>query len=89
MTLLADKIIDGRRVPMYKLEFHFVDADHSLTCEFRRGQMHGVWKYTVSGDTMTGTLVILPDDTFGRRVSVHRVREDQVPKAPALGEYTL
>lgn len=88
VTLLADKIIDGRRVPMYKLEFHCVEADHSLTCEFRRGQTHGVWAYTVSGDTMTGTLVILPDKTLGRRVSVHRVREDRVPKAPALDEYS-
>ena len=87
VTLLADKIIDGKRVPMYKLEFQYADADHSLTCEFRRGQTHGVWAYTVSGDKMTGTLVILPDKELGRRVSVHRVKEDRVPKAPGVDEY--
>lgn len=89
VTLLADKIIDGKRVPMYRLDFRYVGADHSLTCEFRRGQTHGVWAYTVSGDAMTGTLVILPDKVLGRRVSVRRVGEDQVPKAPALDEYGL
>src|SRR6266850_2303082 len=68
-------------------EFEYNDADATLTSEFTRGQTHGVWAYKVSGDTMTGTLVILPDKTLGRRVSVRRVSEDQVPKAPALEEY--
>jgi hypothetical protein len=84
---LADKVIDGKRVPMGALEFEYNDADGTLTSEFTRGQTHGVWAYKVSGDTMTGTLVILPDKTLGRRVTVRRVREDQVPKAPALEEY--
>lgn len=87
VTLLADKIIDGKRVPMYKLDFQYADVDHSLTCEFRRGQTHGAWTYTVSGDKMAGTLVIRPDKELGRRVMVHRVKEDQVPKAPGLDEY--
>jgi len=87
VRLLADKIIDGERVPMGALEFEYNDADATLTSEFTRGQTHGVWAYKVSGDTMTGTLVILPDKTLGRRVSVRRVSEDQVPKAPALEEY--
>ena len=43
--------------------------------------------YTVTGDTMSGTLIILPDKSLGRRVSVHRVSEDKLPKAPALKEY--
>ena len=84
---LADKVIDGKRVPMGALEFEYHDADATLTSEFTRGQTHGVWAYKVLGDTMTGTLMILSDNTLGRRVSVRRVREDQVPKAPALEEY--
>jgi hypothetical protein len=87
VRLLADKIIDGKRVPMGDLQFRYDEADHSLTCEFTRGQTHGVWSFTVSGDTMSGTLAILPDKSVGRRVSVHRVRDDQVPPAPALEEY--
>jgi len=87
MTLLADKIIDGKREPMYKLQFQYNRAARSLTCEFRKGQTHGIWAYEVSGDAMTGTLVVLPDKALGRRVNVHRVRDDQVPKAPPLDEY--
>ena len=87
MRLLADKVIDAKRVPMGTLEFHYTEADRSLKCEFTSGRTHGIWAFTVSGETMTGTLVILPDRILARRVSVHRASEDQVPKAPALDEY--
>lgn len=87
LTWLADKIIEGKREPMGKLEFVYTAADQSLTCEFTVGRTHGVWAFKVSGDAMTGTLVVLPDKTLARRVSVHRVREDQVPKAPGMDEY--
>ncbi len=87
VTLLADKVIEGERVPMGKLEFIVSGAGDSLSCDFRIRQTHGIWAFKVAGDTMVGTLVILPDRTLGRRVRVHRVREDQVPKAPPLDEY--
>ena len=87
VTLLADKIIDGKRVPMGKLEFEYNEADGSAKCEFTIGRTHGVWAYTVTGDTMSGTLIILPDKSLGRRVSAHRVSDDKLPKAPALKEY--
>jgi hypothetical protein len=88
-NLLADKVIDGKRVPMYALEFTLDEEGGTLRCEFTRGQTHGIWEYAMTGDVMTGTLVILPDRSLGRRVSVHRVREDEVPAAPALEEYGM
>ena len=87
VTLLADKIIEQKRVPMGKLEFVYAKAEQKLTCEFTGGRTHGLWAFTVSGDTMTGTLVVLPDKLLARFVSVHRVSDDQVPKAPPLDEY--
>jgi len=87
VTMLADKIIDGQRVPMGRLEFQYKDADQSLTCEFTRGSTHGLWSFTVSGNTMTGTGVIQPDKTLVRRVSVHRVKDSELPKAPRPDEY--
>ena len=87
VTLLADKLIDGKREPMYLLQFDYKAADHSLACEFRRGQTHGLWAYTVSGDTMTGTLVVLPNRELGRRVNVKRVSESEVPPAPPRDQY--
>lgn len=85
--LYADKIIDGARVPMYLLDMKYDASAASLTGEFERGTTRGVWAYTVSGDTMTGTVTILPDKTIGRRVSVHRAADDALPKAPPLEEY--
>jgi len=87
VNLLADKIIAGKRVPMGALEFTVAEDGKTLTCEFTRGHTHGIWEYTVSGDQMTGTLVILPEKELGRRVSVHRVAEDKLPKAPSLDDY--
>src|SRR5207244_3629789 len=55
--------------------------------EFTRGQTHGLWQFQISGDTMEGTLVILPARDLARRVKVRRVREDQVPAAPARELY--
>ena len=40
VTLLADKIIKGKRIPMYKLEFQYDEARRTLSCEFRQGHTH-------------------------------------------------
>ena len=41
-------------------------------------------EFKIDGDTMEGTLVLLPDKSVGRRVKVKRVSEDQLPPAPGL-----
>jgi hypothetical protein len=43
----------------------------------------GLWEFTVSGDSIVGTLVLLPGRDLARRVRVHRVAEGSVPPAPA------
>ena len=83
----ADKIIDGQRVPMGKLEFHYDEAKGELSCEFTRNQNHGLWQFTVLGDAMEGSLVLLPGRDQVRSVKVKRVRESDVPKAPGRNEY--
>ena len=44
--------------------------------------------FEVSGDAMTGTLLVLPEKSLARKVSVQRVREDSVPAAPAVQDYS-
>ena len=83
----ADKIIDGQRVPMGKLEFQYNEAKGELSCEFTKNQTHGQWQFTVSGDTMEGGLFLLPGREPGRHVKVKRVAESEVPKAPGKEEY--
>jgi hypothetical protein len=87
VLLLADKIIEDKRVPMGKLECRYDDATAKLSCEFTIRQTHGLWQYTPSGDTMDGTLVLLPDRELGRRVKVKRVSDKDVPLAPAKEMY--
>lgn len=87
VTLYADKIIEGKRVPMYKLDFVYDREKGRLSGEFTRRQTRGIWLYQISADQLEGTLMLLPEKKTGRRVKVHRVSEDRVPKAPPLSEY--
>ena len=87
VVLLADKIIEGRRVPMGKLEFQNDEAKGELSCEFSRGQTHGLWQFKVTGERMEGTLVLLPGREQVRRVAVKRVQAEEVPPAPARELY--
>ncbi|HET9299125.1 MAG TPA: hypothetical protein VFO11_04220 [Candidatus Polarisedimenticolaceae bacterium] len=88
VTLLADKVLAGKRVPMGRLDFEHNAALGMLRCEFTRGSTHGVWMFEVSGDAMTGTLRILPEKSLARKVSVQRVGEDSVPAAPPAQDYS-
>ena len=87
VVLLADKIIEDRRVPMGKLEFQNDETKGELSCEFSRGQMHGLWQFKVIGDGMEGTLVLLPNKELVRRVGVKKVRAEEVPAPPAREMY--
>lgn len=87
ITLLADKIIKGKRVPMYKLDFQYDETRHALSCEFTQGRTHGTWEYKVDGDSMAGTGIVLPGKSVARRVKVKRVREDQMPAAADRDSY--
>ena len=87
VTLYADKILNGERVPMGKLDFNYDAAKGTLTGEFTRRQTHGIWRYQISGDAMEGDLTLLPNKDVGRTVKAHRVEESKVPKAPPLVDY--
>ena len=90
VTVFADKIIKGKRVPMYKLDFQYDESKRTLSCEFTKGRTHGTWEYKITtGDTMEGTGIVLPGKSVARRVKVKRVREDQMPAAPDRESYGL
>jgi hypothetical protein len=87
VRLLGDKIVQGKRVPMGALVFDVAQESRTVRSEFTRGQTHGVWSFTVADSAMTGTLVILPDSSSAREVTVHRVNERDVPEAPPPSDY--
>ena len=84
---LADKIINDNHVPMGKMEFRYDEGKRELSCEFTRGQTHGLWQFKVTRESMEGTLVLLPDRELVRRVNVKKVRENEVPMPPARESY--
>src|SRR6476619_1314369 len=86
-TVYGDKIVDGKRVVMGKLDFVYDKAKGTVSSEFTRGQTHGIFNFQLSGDTLKGTLIILPEKTVGRTIEVQRVTENKVPKAPPLSDY--
>jgi len=86
---LADKIIEGKREPMGKLEFQYDEAKGELSCEFNTPRTHALWQFKVTGDAMEGTLILLPDRELVRRVKVKRVSETEVPAAPARELYGM
>lgn len=88
MRLLADKIIEGKRVPMGALMFAYDDTTRGMKCEFKRGTTRGVWYFEVDGDSLTGKLLVLPAGDKARDVRAKRVIDDShLPAAPALKEY--
>lgn len=87
VTLLADKIIKGKRIPMYKLDFQYDEAKRTLSCDFTRGHTSGTWEYKIIGDSMEGTGIVSVGKSVARRVKVKRVREDQMPAAPDRDSY--
>lgn len=87
VTLLADKIIKGKRIPMYKLDFQYDEAKRTLSCDFTQGRTRGTWEYKIIGDSMEGTGIVSAGNSVARRVKVKRVREDQMPAAPDRDSY--
>jgi hypothetical protein len=87
LTLLADKIIKGKRIPMYKLDFQYDESKRTLSCDFTQGHTRGTWQYKVIGDSIEGTGIVMASKSVARSVKVKRVREDQVPAAPDRDSY--
>ena len=87
VRVLADKIIDGKRIPMGALVFDYDRENGTARGEFERGRTHGIWSYSIVENTMKGTLVVLPEHSVARDVMVHRVTDDKVPAAPPISEY--
>jgi len=74
VTLRADKIADGKRVPMYAARFHYDVRRNRWTSEIQTARAHALWSYTIAGDVMSGTLMDGHTHALMRRVSAKRQR---------------
>jgi hypothetical protein len=72
VSVNADKVVDGKRVSMGVLEFTRDTKDGSWSSEFDTPRSHAVWRLTVNGTTLTGTLTLLPSKAMVRKVDLRR-----------------
>lgn len=72
VTLNADKVVDGKRVPMGPLDFTHEATSRSWTSELNTPRMRAVWRLSVSGTTLSGTLTLLPSKAVVRRVELRK-----------------
>lgn len=68
----ADKIVDGKPEFMGDIFLKYDPARQTLTGDLQNSRYKGVWEFTVKGNTIEGSLTILPDKTVGRRIRVTR-----------------
>jgi hypothetical protein len=71
LKLDAYKIVNGERQFMGTLRCDYKPSKKNLSCTFRNKD-YDDWEYTLSGDTLQGTLTIDGGETLYRRVSVKR-----------------
>ena len=72
VTVKADKIVDGKRVPMGELEFARDVKDGSWTTVIETPRVHAIWQLTVKGGAMTGTMRLLPSNAVVRKMDLRR-----------------
>ena len=66
-SVSADKIVDGKAVNMGTLEFRYIATQQALVC----GYAQGVWRLSVDGTKLEGTLT-RPDGIVFRRVALRK-----------------
>ena len=67
-----DKIVNDKPETMGVLDFVYDAQKQTLSSEFTRNNRHGIWEFSVKGDTIEGTLTTLPDKSLVRRVKVRK-----------------
>lgn len=72
VTAKADKVIDGKRVSMGTLEFTHDAKSSSWTSELDTPRVHGLWRLTVKGAMLTGTLTLLPSRAVVRKIDLRK-----------------
>jgi hypothetical protein len=75
LNLNADKIVDGKAVPMGEFEVVWVPAEGAWSSEIQTPRVHALWSFKQpKSDELAGTLVLLPDRTLIRKAAAHRAR---------------
>ena len=72
LTMKADKVVNGERRSMGDLDFTWDPQAGAWVCEIK-ARYQGLWSFPQpKGDELSGTLVLLPEKTVVRKVTVRR-----------------
>jgi hypothetical protein len=74
VTIQADKVVDGKRVPMGDLPFTYDAKSGAWTSELETPRVHALYRLKVAGPSLTGTLTLVPSGAVVRRIDL---RKDQ------------
>lgn len=72
VTVKADKVVDGKREFMGALDFTHEAKSGSWTSEFENSRVHTLWRLTVTGETLRGTMVALPSRAVVRKMDLKK-----------------
>src|SRR5512144_2514165 len=72
VTVKADKVVEGKRVPMGPLDFTHEATSRSWTSELKTPRVHALWRLSVSGTTLSGTLTLLPSKAVVRSLDLQK-----------------
>jgi Protein of unknown function (DUF3224) len=82
VTMDGDKLVNGKREPMGTLQFQHDPIKGTLVGELQNARYHGRWEFAVKGNTMEGTLTLLPDNLVVRRAKL--TKDDSNQKATVM-----
>jgi hypothetical protein len=72
VEIVADKIVDGKPEYMGTIRLKYDAEKRTLRGDLETPRYKAVWEFFVRGDTMEGTLTVLPEKNVVRRVSVKK-----------------
>jgi hypothetical protein len=68
----ADKVVDGKRVPMGEMDVTYNAEQKCWFAEFQSARVHSVWCLVVDGAHLTGTGRLLPGKETVRKIDVRK-----------------
>ena len=74
LIVKADKIVDGRRVPMGETSFHPDAASGRWVSEIRTPNVHALWHLSLREGALTGGMDLLPSTTPVRQIELRRAQ---------------
>jgi len=72
VTVKADKVVDGKRLSMGDLEFTHDAKSSSWTSMLETPRVHALWRLTVNGAVLTGTLTLFPSRAVVRKIDLRK-----------------